>query len=79
MVNTIDAIDVRQECITETLTFTSTFDESSDIGDGDLCQYPRLWIEHVHQLLEPSIWYVNLSSIGINGTERIVLSWHREL
>ena len=73
VVDAIDCLNVRQECIAKTLTFTGTCNKSSNIEDRDGGRHLGLGFVNVAKALKAAIRHVDLGLSRINRAEGVVL------
>jgi len=76
MIDAIDGLNVGQEGVSETLTFTGTCNESRDIEDGDTSGDFRSWMVNFAKTLKSAVRHKDLGLRGINCAERIVFGGH---
>lgn len=74
MEESITSADVREEGIAQTLTFRSSFDQTSNVSDIKECRDSAGWLEMFHQPVEALIGDIHSCLVGVDGAEREVLS-----
>jgi hypothetical protein len=74
--NSVDSIDVAEECVPEPLALRRPWDKTSDINNIQLGRDFTSWVPHLHQTVIPLIWNVDLCKIWIDGAEGVILRWN---
>jgi hypothetical protein len=74
MVDTVDGLNVREESVAEAGTLTGTLDQASDVSHSDGGANFTLGLVDLHELVEALVGDVSLSQVGVNCTEREILS-----
>ena len=74
MENSINSTNVGQESVSETTTFSSTLDKTSNIGNLQNSRNIVLRLKGIHHKVKTLIRNRDTSDIRINGAERIIFS-----